>query len=281
MKKHLFFLLCLTMLSINAFAQIKVDETCETKLAQRESDLKNANSKLKKATVQLEDTLAVLQQTTEALQQTQAALQDAQQKIASFSSSGVQGVNDSKYKELEEKIATTEKEKQKAEDDLQAAKTELGKTKDDLASAQTTNSKLTGTISDIQHTFPFIVTGVNYKNTNKKGRIINNYNANLHKIDWLTAQISYKSLLSESKNVELIIKIFMPKKNQLWTNPKITSDYTVKETAYIGTGTGNVTVNEWEKGKSNFPSDNLKPGRYRMEIWYNDVCLGQNLFTVY
>jgi len=275
LKIHLLFLLGLMMLSINAVAQVKVDETCETKLAQKESELKNAISKLKKLTTQFDDTLELLQQTT-------VALQDAQQRITTLSSA-VQGMDDnnSKYKELEEKIATTEREKQKAEDDLQVTKIDLGKTKDDLANVQTTNSKLTGTISEIQHTFPFIVTGVNFKNTNKKGRIINDYNANLLKIEWLTVQISYKSLLDEPKNIELEIKIYMPKNNQLWINPKITSDYTVKTKAYLTTGEGNVIINEWEKGKSNFPPGELKRGRYRMEIWYNDVCLRQNIFTVY
>ena len=293
MKKQMVFLMCLMIVTTNAFAQKNVGKTCADSLKDVRSTLRTTDKQLKESvqvlrqtevTLQemkstLEETQSELEETKFSLKKAQSALEEARSASQKFQ--GTSGITDEQYQELEEKLEKTKKEKQKTDENLQNVKKELEKTKDALTDAEKKSSKLEENILKTRRTFPFIVTNVQFKNTGKKGKIINDYDENLSGIKCLTVQILYNSLLNEPKNVDLKIRIYKLNKNELWVNSKDFSDYTIKTNVYIGAGEGKITLNEWEKkGKSIFPSDKLKSGRYRIEIWHDNVCLGQKTFTV-
>lgn len=168
--------------------------------------------------------------------------------------------------------------KQKMGKELQSIQEKLN----DFEQQQETNSEITETILSFKNIFPFYVTDIEYENRKKNGKLINGYcnGASLSKIERLAIKIHYNSLLDEAMPVELIIKVYKSN-NKLWTDGYIDS-YTARILPRIEGREGIITLNEWKKkGTSIFPPGKLKKdGKYRIEIWYKDVCLGQRYFTI-
>ena len=291
-KKHLLFFVCMILFlsSSNAFAQIKVDETCETKLSSTQWQLSKEREDKRAALDSIEALKISLKNMEENFIATKEELQAALSKVEHFSSISKesQELASSEIKKMKEdyeaQLQVIEKEKQQLQSDVQKSKEDMQKSKEDLREVEKRNLNLSTTISEVQRTFPFIVTDIQFQNINKKGVVINNYNANLSKINWLTFKIDYTGLMDEPKNITMRVKIFTPK-GQLWYDKNISTTFTINAIdVVINPGSNNsITLNEWKhkKGISIFPSGKFDKGKYRMEIWHKDVCLGQKTFDIY
>lgn len=286
MKKYLFYLLC-TVLATSVSAQKKVDETCETKLKRTETQLRQENASKQtlldsirefNITLQnlqhdysiMEEELIVLNAT---LDERELELKNALLVIKSQGSEVERRLKES----YEAKLKDFDAEKLKAQN-------ELSKTKQELTRVEKENNQLLATIFEIQRTFPFIVTDMKFQNTNKKGKIINNYDERLCGKDmkWLTSKIYYTGLVEVSKNIALRVKIFKSDGTLLKESKSYTTYSTDVLYATVSRGKGYIILNPWvSKGNSIFPSGKLKAGEYRMEIWHNDVCLGSKTLKIY
>jgi len=278
MKKYLFYLLCM-VITTSVCAQTKVGETFETKFDRAQSQLRQerASKQIAQDSIhELKNTLQNLQHDYDSIEvkltEVSSALQNAQLTIQSQGSEAAKKLTES----YEAKLNALETEKINVQN-------ELSKTKQGLNEAVQKNNKLTATITEVQRTFPFIVTDIQFQNIDKKGNIINNYNERLFgkKINWLITKIDYNSLVDVSKDIAIRIKIFKPD-GSLLKNPKVSTIYSTN-TLYINASPGNryVIINPWvNKGNSVFPSDKFKAGEYRVEVWYDDVCLGQKTFYI-
>jgi len=273
-KKCLLFFACLLMPLTLVFAQI--GETHEQRANRLQRELNTAKEEAKKRSVATEQQISELRNTVRKLEaileEKENELQEALLKVERLQSGSLIQTEE-RYRRLQEQLETVRSEKATVQKELEI-------TTRSLESSTDQNVKLKTTVAAVQHTFPFTVTDVKFKNVNKKaGTAINNYDQILSKIQWLTIQIHYTNLLEEAKNIDLIIRVYNPK-GELMGDPKISTTYTVNATnVRISSKEGTITVNEWKSGKSVLP-EKYKAGRYRVEIWHRDVCLGQKFFDI-
>jgi len=290
-RRQIFFFFCLMILSMNVFSQTKVGETCETKLQKAQTQLKQeraakqiALDSIKEYRISMQnlqyvhDSIEIeLIDISATLYQTEIELQNALLKIEILS--------DAQKNEAERKLKESYETKLKAlETEKTKAQSELQKTKQELNELEKKNNKLTATINEVQRTFPFKVTDIQFQNTSKYGTVLANYGDRLFSktMGWLTAKMYFTGLVETQKEVLIRIKLFKPN-GSLWKDSNTSTTYSTNG-LYVTVNSGNwyLTINQWiKKGKSFFPSGKFKAGEYRMEIWYNDVCLGTHTFRVY
>jgi len=92
---------------------------------------------------------------------------------------------------------------------------------------------------------------------------------------YLKPKIDYTSLCESSKTIELKIKIYKPN-GLLDYNSSISTRYSTTSTITTYTGNNSASLSSW--GNS---TESLYPaGWYRIELWFNDVCLGQKSFEI-
>lgn len=147
------------------------------------------------------------------------------------------------------------------------------------------NNKLKGEIStvkneisSISNTFPFKISKIEMANTDKDNKIINNYGNRLYANDirYLKPKIYYTGY-TNLKSIIVNYKIINPN-GLISINSSISTQYTGSGTNInIYQGSNNVNLNGW----GNATSSSYISGTYRIEIWYNDFCLGVKNFTIY
>jgi hypothetical protein len=155
--------------------------------------------------------------------------------------------------------------------------TELSTTKQKLSDTETKNTELKSTLSKAQNVYPIIITKIELGNTDYNGNILTNYGNTLYSssMRYLTTKIYYICLLDQSKQINIKIKIFNPDGSLKYSSSistKYTRDtdvtvYQIGSEAYLG-------------GFGNSEQSTYSSGTYRIEIWYNDVCLGQKSFYI-
>jgi len=284
MKRHLLTIICLLTLTTGVLAQkpdVKTLENCE--------------QERKKATEQLNKERVAHKATKDSVQKLNAAFErekEANEKLINERRKETnrpqetQNIVGENCQELKDSLRIAKMEKEKAEKEKKV----LQNTIDNLEKSKKTQPELAVPISKIQEVFPFFVTDINVRNAKKKDGANTPYDKVIYskKIEWLTVQIDYTSLIDKKKNIMIEIKIYMPN-GSLWKYPFYNAktqtydllDYSTKELdAPIYPIGSSFTVNEWGKNmKSNFPDGKLKKkGKYRIEIWHNNVCLGSATF---
>lgn len=257
-KKHQLCLICLITLTTGVFAQTKVGETCETKL-------KNTQLQLRKTTTKLQDTIQALRETENLLQETIEILNDTEVRLSNTEDEF------SKYKINSSELLQMEKSaKQKVENELQT-------TKQELRNVETKNDELKGILSKIQNAYPIIITKIELGNIDNNNNIINDYGSTLYSssMRYLKPKFYYTSLLEQSKTLKLYMKIYKPN-GALFYNSAISTTYTSDTDASIYIGNNLAYLSSW----GNSEQSAYPVGTYRIEIWYNNVCLGQKSFYI-
>jgi hypothetical protein len=121
---------------------------------------------------------------------------------------------------------------------------------------------------------PFFVSNIEIANTDKDNNIITNYGDNIssHNTKYLTPRITVSSIVRG--NYVLNIKLYQ---NNVLKVGSGQTDYTNSYTAPLDAtpnqvlripGWGTETTGYW------------KPGTYRYEIWYGDICIGSKTFSI-
>lgn len=123
--------------------------------------------------------------------------------------------------------------------------------------------------SSIGNTYPIVITDIEVANVYKNGTIETDYGNTLYdyRTLYLKPRIRYTGLTSGTK--EFKIKWVMPS-GSLRTGDSSPYGYSFSESAYVSEGADNVLE---FMGWGNESSGNWSSGRYRVEIWYDDVCL--------
>ena len=285
-RKLLLYVVPILTFSTNLFAQTKVGETCEKQLedarAQLRSEralkqaaldakkeLENAHKSLQDIYEEMEEELTTLKTS---LYETETALQNALVKIESY------GEDESKLTERYEdqlKLVSADK---------LILQTDLNRIRQELSDMDKKHAKLSTTLSAFQNSFPFFVTDIEFKNTDKTGITVGNFRESLKrkKMYWLTAKVSYTSLMDEPKDIQMKIKIFMPD-GSLWSDSNVSISFKAASNQEgINQMEGSFLLNEWigQNGKSIFPVGKFTEGRYRVEIWHSDFCVGTKTFVI-
>ena len=93
---------------------------------------------------------------------------------------------------------------------------------------------------------------------------------------YLKPKITYTGI-NPGRSIDLKIKWYMPD-GSLSTGDSSPSGYSQQRSLYVNAGSNNI---ETLKGWGNSTKGNWEKGTYRIEIWYDNVCLKSQTFRIY
>lgn len=163
---------------------------------------------------------------------------------------------------------------------LSSVNSKLSSTSNQLLTAKSSledeKRKLSNYQNKVRERFPLIINNIELSNyTKDRGRVISDYGKPIYsnKSRWIWFRINYDGMESGTKR--LYYRIYDPEGDMMTcsTSPSGFS-YSTQEYIYLGTNTsalfgwGSDSRGSWREGK------------YRIEIWYGDICLKSKAFTI-
>ncbi len=136
---------------------------------------------------------------------------------------------------------------------------------------------LQGQYDDIRQTYPIIIKDIEIGNRDSKGTLETNYGEKLHssKTMYLAPEITYIGC-NTGQTIKLRIKWY-DSRGVLSTGPTSAGGYSTEDTLYVESGTNTAELKGW----GNDEAGNWGNGTYRIEIWYEGICLGTKTFKIY
>lgn len=137
-------------------------------------------------------------------------------------------------------------------------------------------SSLETKYSGIASTYPFKITKIEIGNVYKDDRIETDYGYPLYssRTMYIKPKIYYYGYISGTR--QLKVKWYMPT-GEMSKGDGSSSEYSIKQSVYIYSGSNILLMNGWGSNtKGNWPS-----GTYRIEIWYDDICVKSKTFKIY
>ncbi len=189
------------------------------------------------------------------------------------------GIITSKNKEIENQLATIH-------DNNETISLQEGKINNQVQTISSLNNKvdelnskyksLESDFSDITSTYPIKINSVEIGNTYYDGSIETDYGYSLYdtRTMYLKPKIYYYGYTSGF--YELKVKWYTPS-GEIAKGQGSPTGFSQSEYVYLYSGSNEVTLNGWgSRTKGHWSS-----GKYRIEIWYNNVCLESKTFTIY
>lgn len=129
----------------------------------------------------------------------------------------------------------------------------------------------------IKNTFPINITNIEIGNVYYDGSIETNYGSTIYSSStmYLKPRITYTGINTGS-SINLKIKWYTPN-GTLSTGDSSPSGFSQQESLYVYSGSNTKTLRGW----GNKTKGNWGKGTYRIEIWYENVCLKAKTFTIY
>lgn len=212
--------------------------------------IEEINSDLSAANTQITSLNQTVQEKNTDIQTLQIDLSNKNQTITSLNT---------KVKEQETLITKLQQDKQTINNNLSK-----------------TNQELTAIKNLIKDELPLIITDIEIANTDYYGNIETDYGKKIYssRTMYFKPRIKYVGFLSGDKTLK--VKWYNPD-GSLTTGDSSPVGFSQSATYYIRTESNTLTLLGWgNKNKGHW-----KKGTYRIEIWYNDVCLKTKTFTVY
>ena len=156
--------------------------------------------------------------------------------------------------------------------------------KDSLRLSLERNDELTDKLSEqeskfysIKNTFPINITNIEIGNAYQDGTIETKYGSTLYSSNtmFLKPRITYTGINTGS-SIKLKIKWYTPN-GTLSTGEKSPSGFSQEASLYVYSGSNTKTLSGW--GSAN--KGHWSSGTYRIEVWYNDVCIKSKTFRIY
>lgn len=156
--------------------------------------------------------------------------------------------------------------------------------KDSLRLSLERNDELTDKLSEqesrfysIKNTFPINITNIEIGNTYHDGSIETKYGSTLYSSNtmYLKPRITYTGINTGS-SIKLKIKWYTPN-GTLSTGEKSPSGFSQEASLYVYSGSNTKTLSGWGNKTKGYWSS----GTYRIEVWYNDVCIKSKTFRIY
>lgn len=128
----------------------------------------------------------------------------------------------------------------------------------------------------VSEAYPMIITDIDIRNISKSGEIQTDYGNTIYDYEtmYLQPRISYYGLISE--DISLKCKLYNPS-GKMTTGTTSPSGYSFSDSKHVWEGTNTMTLSGWGSATKGY----YDSGTYRIEIWYNDICLKSKTFTIY
>lgn len=132
-------------------------------------------------------------------------------------------------------------------------------------------------LATVGHAYPMVITDIKIGNVYNDGRVETEYGERINSRNtmYLQAEIFYNGLVSETAT--LYIKWIMPN-GSLSTGTSSPRGYSTSTNVPIAKYNNQTRV---IGGWGNSTRGNWRPGTYRIEVWYGDVCLKAKSFTIH
>lgn len=235
-------------------------QSLNSDLSQRKEEIKTLNSDLTTANAKI-DTMSL-------------ELSDKNQRIVVLQKESVKNRNS-----IDSLNSLTQNQETIISDlrsDLSSVNSSLSSTKSELSQAQ---RKLSNYQKKVGKYLPLIVTDI---------EMANNYEGGTHETDFggtiysrnsmfLAPRISYIGLVEGTRNI--LVKLYKPDGSLSTGTPssETPKGYSYSSSAYIYEGENTRELSGWgNKNKGNWAK-----GTYKIEVWYNDMCLKAKSFTIY
>lgn len=141
-------------------------------------------------------------------------------------------------------------------------------------------------LDNISSSIPMLITDIEISNIYEGGRIQSDYGSVIYSNEarFLKPRITYTRIrrmmiYSLTESVDLNVKFYSESDNvsTLLTNLNSPDGYTYLSTVSIEDGCDKkIELPSWGYGKHSV----FAPGKYRIEIWHNDVCLRSKTFNI-
>ncbi len=130
--------------------------------------------------------------------------------------------------------------------------------------------------NQLKNKLPLIIKDIEIANGDYDGNVETDYGKKIYASStmYLQPRIKYIGFISENKTLK--VKWYTPD-GSLSTGNSSPEGFSQSETYYIMTESNTLTLRGWgNKNKGHW-----QKGTYRIEIWYEDICLKAKTFTVY
>ncbi|WP_297908286.1 hypothetical protein [uncultured Parabacteroides sp.] len=181
------------------------------------------------------------------------------------------------YIEADENYSRASKEryeyKEKYEEATTSMRSQISSLEQERDNAK---SELSSLKSRVSNTYPLIITDIEIGNIYKDGDIETDYGERIYDYNtmYLEPRIEYIGLESGTKTFK--VKWYTPS-GYLSRGDSSPSGFSQAHDEYISKGNNTLTLNGW----GNDRKGNWHSGTYRIEVWYENVCLKAKTFTIY
>ena len=160
--------------------------------------------------------------------------------------------------------------------DLSSTNSSLSSTKSELSQTQ---RKLSNYQNKVGKHLPFIVTDIEMANNYEGGTHETDFGGTIYSRNsmYLAPRIKYIGLVEGTRNI--LVKLYKPDGSLSTGTPssETPKGYSYSSSAYIYEGENTRELSGWgNKNKGNWAN-----GTYKIEVWYNDMCLKAKSFTIY
>lgn len=160
--------------------------------------------------------------------------------------------------------------------DLSSTNSSLSSTKSELSQTQ---RKLSNYQNKVGKHLPFIVTDIEMANNYEGGTHETDFGGTIYSRNsmYLAPRIKYIGLVEGTRNI--LVKLYKPDGSLSTGTPssETPKGYSYSSSAYIYEGENTRELSGWgNKNKGNWAK-----GTYKIEVWYNDMCLKAKSFTIY
>ena len=158
-------------------------------------------------------------------------------------------------------------------------KNKLNEVSDDNEQLKKQNQSLKNSLTKIQDVYPFVVDKVEIGNVDYYRNPINNFGTTLYanNMRYLEVRVHYTSILEDTKYLKMFYKIYQPNGTLILQGTSKTYSNDNGETITIYPGSDFFNFPGW----GNSTISTYSSGTYRIEIWYNNMCLKSTSFTLY
>lgn len=160
---------------------------------------------------------------------------------------------------------------------LSYCQSELSSSRKELTSCQTSLRKAENNFSAFKKKFPIDITDIEIANTYQNGNIETNYGYTIYSRNtmFLRPRIKYTGINS-GQTIILKVKWYTPN-GSLSRGDSSPNGFSQSESLYVYSGSNTTMLISWGNKNKGY----WGKGTYRIEIWYEDVCLRAENFTIY
>lgn len=183
------------------------------------------------------------------------------------------------FSNLSSEISGLENERYELKTEVKELKEDVASKTDKIQSLNDRISYLRTEVDKVNDTYPLVIKSISMGNSDNT-HLVTDYGNTIYASEsmFVGPKVEYYGLVNGNKTFR--VKFFLPDGSMSkfsTSSPKYSSDYSYSVSVNISEGDNSMELSGWggeEKG-------HWSAGFYKIEIWYDDICLGVKKFRLY